>query len=94
MAYSCSDFVDDVLNSLVVPGLIKKDDIPDDNPEGQATLAIQSVIRASAGAASAKPFFALRRSKGMALCRSFSAPSKTLGVASTRKTYDNDPKAG
>jgi hypothetical protein len=57
MAYSCSDFVDDVLDNLVILGLIKKDDIPDDNPEGQATLAIQSVIRASAGAASAKAFF-------------------------------------
>jgi hypothetical protein len=57
MAYSCSDFVDDVLNNLVILGLIKTDDIPDDNPEGQATLAIESVIRASAGAASAKAFF-------------------------------------
>ena len=57
MAYSCSDFVDDVLNNLVILGLIKKDDIPEDNPEAQATLANQSVIRASAGAASAKAFF-------------------------------------
>ena len=57
MAYSCSDFVDDVLNNLVILGLIKTDDIPDDNPEGQAALAIESVIRASAGAASAKAFF-------------------------------------
>ena len=57
MAYSCSDFVDDVLNTLVIRGLIKRDDIPDDNPETQAALAIASVIRASAGAASAKAFF-------------------------------------
>jgi hypothetical protein len=57
MAYSCSDFVDDVLNNLVILGLLKKDDIPDDDPEAQATLAIQSVIQASTGAASAKAFF-------------------------------------
>ena len=47
MAYSCSDFVDDVLNNLLILGHLKKDDIPDDDPEAQATLAIQSVIQAS-----------------------------------------------
>ena len=57
MAYSCSDFVDDVLNNLLILGHLKKDDIPDDDPEAQATLAIQSVIQASTGEASAKAFF-------------------------------------
>ena len=43
MAYSCTDFTDDVLNKLVDAGLIQAEDVPDDDPETQGQLAVAAI---------------------------------------------------
>jgi hypothetical protein len=58
MAYSCTDFADDVLNSLLDVGLIKATDIPEDDPQAQASLVISSILEATTGASAAQVFFA------------------------------------
>ncbi len=57
MAYSCTDFVDDVLNNLVNLGIVRDADIPDDDPEAQANVVIRSIIETAGGAAAAQAFF-------------------------------------
>jgi len=52
MTYSCSDLVDDVTNNLINLGILKEENIPDDSPEGQATLIIQAMVCAANGNAS------------------------------------------
>lgn len=54
MAYSCSDFTDDVLNTLISLGLVDCDAIADNDPQAQAELALRAiadVARKSADAA-------------------------------------------
>ena len=58
MAYSCSDVADDVLNSLFDVGIIKATDIPEDDPQAQASLVISSILEATTGASAAQVFFA------------------------------------
>lgn len=45
MSYSCSDFTDDVLAAAVRYGWIKPEDIPDDDPEGQASLVLAALAQ-------------------------------------------------
>lgn len=44
MTYSCSDFTDDILNQLGDLGLLKSEDVPDDDPSEQADLAMAAII--------------------------------------------------
>lgn len=57
MAYSCTDFADDVLNNLSNIGLIEARDIPQDDPQAQANLVIRSILEATTGTAAAQAFF-------------------------------------
>ena len=57
MAYSCTDFADDVLNNLVNLGIVRDADVPDDDPEAQANLVIRTIIETTGGAAAAQVFF-------------------------------------
>ncbi len=53
MAYSCSDFADDVLNTLISLGLVDRDAIADNDPRAQAEVALRAIAelaRRSAGA--------------------------------------------
>lgn len=43
MAYSCSDFTDDVLNTLISIGLIDCDAIADNDPQAQAEVAMRAI---------------------------------------------------
>lgn len=43
MTYSCTDFNEDILGKLVSAGLIKADDVPGDDPEGQSHLAMGAI---------------------------------------------------
>ena len=43
MAYSCSDFTDDVLNTLISVGLIDRDAIADNDPQAQAEVAVRAI---------------------------------------------------
>lgn len=47
MSYSCSDFVDSIMQDLVERGLIKEDDLPDgdDTVSQQADLALAAITR-------------------------------------------------
>ncbi|CAE6963257.1 hypothetical protein [Paraburkholderia domus] len=44
MAYSCSDFTDDVLNCLGNCGAINPEVIPDDDPESQANVVLAAIV--------------------------------------------------
>ena len=57
MAYSCTDFADDVLNNLVNLGIVRDADVPEDDPEAQANLVIRTIIETAGGAAAAQAFF-------------------------------------
>jgi hypothetical protein len=48
MSYSCSDFTDDVLAKCVSLGLLRAEDIPDDDPETQAGLVFAALTLVSA----------------------------------------------
>lgn len=43
MTYSCVDFTDDILNKLVEAGLIQPEEVPGDDPEAQAQLAVGAI---------------------------------------------------
>ena len=43
MAYSCSDFTDDVLNTLISLGLVDRDAIADNDPQAQAEVALWAI---------------------------------------------------
>ncbi|WP_168788854.1 hypothetical protein [Paraburkholderia aromaticivorans] len=43
MAYSCSDFTDDILNCLAHCGAITPESVPDDDPKGQAILVLEAL---------------------------------------------------
>jgi len=43
MAYSCSDFTDDVLNTLISLGLVDRDAIADNDPRAQAEVALRAI---------------------------------------------------
>ena len=43
MAYSCSDFTDDVLNTLISLGLVDRDAIADNDPQAQAEVALSAI---------------------------------------------------
>ncbi|MGV7240442.1 hypothetical protein [Caballeronia sp. M23-90] len=43
MAYSCSDFTDDVLNTLISLGLVDRDAIADNDPQAQAEVALKAI---------------------------------------------------
>lgn len=45
MTYSCTDFTDDVLNLLVSCGEIAAAEIPDDDPQAHAELAVQAIVK-------------------------------------------------
>ncbi len=45
MTYSCSDFADGVVDTLVALGEIKGANVPADDPEGQANLVIPAIYR-------------------------------------------------
>ena len=57
MAYSCTDFADDVINNLVNLGIVRDADVPDDDPEAQANLVFRTIIETAGGAAAAQAFF-------------------------------------
>ncbi len=62
MAFSCTDFTDDVLNNLTELGLIRSEDVEQDNPQAQANLvraAINGLVVKAAGsrAIEAQQFF-------------------------------------
>ncbi|KQR77024.1 hypothetical protein ASG35_12170 [Burkholderia sp. Leaf177] len=44
MAYSCSDFTDDVLNTLIGLGLVDRDAIADNDPQAQAEVALKAIV--------------------------------------------------
>ena len=44
MSYSCTDFTEDVLNQLVAIKAIRASDVPADDPQGQAGLALSSIV--------------------------------------------------
>jgi len=52
MAFSCTDFTDDVLNNLTELGLIRAEDVEEDDPRAQANLvraAINGLVVKTAG---------------------------------------------
>jgi hypothetical protein len=52
MAFSCTDFTDDVLNNLTELGLIRAADVEEDDPQAQANLvraAINGLVVKAAG---------------------------------------------
>ncbi|MFT4510552.1 hypothetical protein [Caballeronia sp. 15711] len=53
MSYSCSDFTDDVLNKLPGLGLIRPEEVEENDPESQANLAITAITEVAGKAASA-----------------------------------------
>ncbi|SAL50327.1 hypothetical protein AWB64_05319 [Caballeronia sordidicola] len=63
MSYSCSDFTDDVLNKLTGLGLIRPEDVDENDPESQANLVIAAITEVAgkaactAAAGSAQLFF-------------------------------------
>lgn len=44
MAYSCSDFTDDVLNTLISLGLVDAYAIADNYPQAQAEVALKAIV--------------------------------------------------
>ena len=63
MAYSCSDFTDDVLNTLISVGLVDSDAIAENDPQAQAEVAVRAIADMarkaanSAGVQAANLFF-------------------------------------
>lgn len=45
MTYSCTDFTDSVLNQLVLYGLVDPGELPDEDPETQAEVAMEAIAR-------------------------------------------------
>jgi hypothetical protein len=45
MAYSCTDYVDDLHGTLARRGVINNEELPDDNPEGQADVVMPAIER-------------------------------------------------
>lgn len=43
MAYSCSDFADEVLNTLINLGLVDRVAIADNDPQAQAEVALRAI---------------------------------------------------
>lgn len=43
MSFSCTDFTDEVLNQLVAIKAISTIDVPSDDPQGQASLAVGAI---------------------------------------------------
>jgi hypothetical protein len=59
MAYSCTDFVDDVLNDLVIRSWIKTEQYAHDNPQAQCNAVVGAIADADVSlrlAADAKQF--------------------------------------
>ena len=48
MAFSCTDFTDNILNHLIQLGVIREDDYDPEDPESQANAAIAAINKLSA----------------------------------------------
>ena len=44
MAYSCSDFTDDVLNTLISLGLVDRDAFADNDTQPEAEVALRAIV--------------------------------------------------
>ena len=69
MAFSCTDFTDDVLNNLTELGLIRAEDVEEDDPRAQANLvraAINGLVVKTAGSQEIEARFLQRTAR---ICR-------------------------
>jgi hypothetical protein len=85
MSYSCVDFADEVLETLIQAGLIQPDDLHADDPEAQATLAVGAIRDLLVSAVEPRKLAALLASVTEALDNCLAHAGKPMAAADMRQ---------